>query len=98
MRYVIVGVALALAGCAAEGPATKAHAAYQACLAQKPADQCQNEKASFEAAVEYANAVSRRAASAGPIVVPAYSAPAVVQTQPSPRLNCITTDGLTTCY
>jgi hypothetical protein len=98
MRYVIVGVALALAGCA-EGPATKAHAAYQACLAQKPADQCQNEKASFDAAIEYANAVSRRMGTAPAVAVPAYSAPTVVQTQPiSPRFNCITTDGLTTCY
>lgn len=79
MRYAILGMVLVLAAC--EGPATTAHKAYQACLAEKPAGQCTNERERFDAAITYADAQSRRLGArraATPVVVesqPVYTAP-----------------------
>lgn len=97
MRYVFVALALIIGGCA-EGPATTAYKAYNACLAEKPADQCANEKARFDAAVVYANAQSQRLAAGGvyrPVpVVETYSpAPQAVRT----GLICTTNGGVTIC-
>lgn len=96
MRYAIAGLVLALGACA-EGPATKAHNAYQACLAAKGIERCQTEKAQFEAAVAFANAKSQRLAAGG-----LYVPPAIQTYQPDPQpsrsgIICTTSGGVTIC-
>lgn len=104
MRYVIVGLALImLAGCG-EGPATKAHNVYQACLAEKGVERCQTEKAQFDAAMRLADGQSRRMAAYGsarpPIVLDTYQPaqqPMPVYQPSRGAINCVTTGNVTSC-
>jgi hypothetical protein len=91
MRYATIGIALLLGACG-DGPATTAYNAYNACLTAKGVEGCQTERARFDAAVTYANAVSnRRAASPPPIL-----APQPVYTQREP-VTCTTLGNTMTC-
>lgn len=101
-KLAIIGF-LALSACAGgEGPVTKAHREYTACLDTRGVNGCTVEKAKFDAAVTYADTASRRAAavnSAPPLVLRTYTPPPQQPIYtPRQQVNCNTYGGTTTCF
>lgn len=101
MRYATMGLALLLGACAArqEGPATRALAAYNACLDARGVEGCHTEKAKLDAALAYANAESRRiqalnTGDAVPPVIQPYRLPTSGTRQP---VTCTTIGNTMTC-
>lgn len=97
MRMLVPSVLLLLSVAAcADGPVTKANAAYQACLDAKPVADCQNEKARFDAEIEAANAKSSRIQAVG---IAARAARPAAPAFPPPRqsITCTTFGNTTTC-
>lgn len=95
MRYAaLLGLGL-LTACS--NSMQESRSAYMACLDAKPAEQCQNEKARFDADLAVANARSRRIA-AMPVLhpyTPPPQQPLYTHRQP---LYCVPNGTIVNCY
>lgn len=98
MRYVVVALALAVGACAQPqmDALTYSHEMYIGCLRGHPPEECESQRAAFEANRGYADSVSRRAASVPPLVLQPYIPPPVQQQTRTP-ITCTTIGNMTTC-
>jgi hypothetical protein len=85
------GLALGLAACAQQkqmDELTYSREVYIGCLRGHPPEECETQRAAFEANRTYADSVSRRIAAHPPVYTP----------PPRQPITCSTYGGVTNCY
>lgn len=103
MRYAVIALVLAVSACAPQqmDALTYSHEMYIGCLRGHPPEECESQRAAFEANRGYADSVSRRAAARPPLVLQTYTPPAPILQPPpyqQPQITCTTIGGITNCY
>jgi len=100
MKFAVIALGLLAGACAPQqmDELTYSREMYIGCLRGHPPEECESQRAAFEANRGYADTVSRRMASRPPVVFQQSAPLPTTITPPRQPISCTTFGNTTNCY